>query len=301
MIGALLQRVLTLFAAVTLAFFALRLLPGEALRAELVQAGADSQTIAAQQAALGLDRPLLEQYGLYLGGLLRGDLGTSLVTRQPVTLMIAVSLPSTLSLALSAFGIAVGVGLALGGVAALSRGGIGRAARALIALLMSVPIYWSGTLAIYLFSAVFNWLPSSGSGDLSRLILPASILGLHTSAAIARSAQLALYQSMRADFVRTARAKGLRERRVIGQALHVGIIPVITTAGLQAGFLLGGTVITEMLFVRPGIGRMMLDAAARRDYPVLLGGVLITATGYIIANTFADLLSRRLDPRIRAV
>lgn len=299
MIRVILQRFLTLWLAVTIAFFALRVLPGEALRAELVLAGADEQSITAQRAALGLDRPALTLYLEYIVGLTRGDLGVSVVTRQPVAEILAVNLPPTLTLALTAFFIAVTIGMVLGVVAAL-HSFWGRLARGVMALVFSVPIYWSGTLAIYVFSVMLNWLPSGGVGGVQHLILPSVVLGIHTSAAIGRATQLALSESLYADYIRTARAKGLGERRVIVHALRASCVPIITTVGLQGGFLLGGTVITEMLFVRNGVGRMMLDAAMRRDYTVLLGGVLFTTAAYIGVNTLADALSRWFDPRVRA-
>lgn len=299
MFRAFIQRIFTLWLAITIAFFALRILPGEALRAELVLAGADEQTIDEQQAALGLNQPTLVLYMQYLGALLRGDLGDSLLTRQPVAAMLAVNIPPTLALASAAFAVAVITGILLGTMAAVSRGMPGTLARVSVALLLSVPIYWSGTLAIYLFSILLNWLPSSGVGGMEHLVLPAAVLGIHAGAAIGRATQLALSESLVADYTRTARAKGLGEGRVLFHAVRAAITPIITTAGLQAGFLLGGTVITEMLFVRPGIGRLMLDAALRRDFPVLLGGVLFTTISYVAVNTLADMLNRQLDPRIR--
>jgi len=300
MIRVLLHRFVTLWLAVTIAFIAFRVMPGEALRAELVLGGADEESIAAQRAALGLDRSAVVLYFEYMGGLMRGDLGVSVVTRQSVAEMLAVNLPPTLALALAAFVVAVTAGWGLG-VMAVSPRLWGRLARAWMALLLSVPIYWSGTLAIYVFAVLLNWLPSGGTGGVEHLLLPSLVLGVHTSVAIGRAIQLALTEAFHAEYIRTARAKGLTERRVLIHALRASCVPIITTMGLQGGFLLGGTVITEMLFVRNGIGRMMLDAAQRRDYTVLLGGVLFTTTAYITVNTLADVVNRWLDPRVRAL
>lgn len=301
MFRAFVQRLFTLWLAITIAFFALRVLPGEALRAELTLAGADEQTIKAQQEALGLNQPTLVLYVQYIGGLIRGNLGVSWLTRQPVADMLAVSIPPTIALATAAFVVAVITGILFGTASAMSRGILGTLARLTIALLLSVPIYWSGTLAIYLFSIVLNWLPAGGVGSIQHLVLPSAVLGIHAGAAIARATQLALNESLNADYTRTARAKGLREWRILFHAMRAVITPIVTTAGLQAGFLLGGTVITEMLFVRPGIGRLMLDSALRRDFPVLLGGVLFTTLAYIVVNTLADILNHQLDPRIRVL
>lgn len=300
MIRVILQRFATLWLAITIAFIALRVMPGEALRAELVLAGADEESIAAQRAALGLDRSAVTLYFEYLGGVIRGDLGVSVSTQQPVAEMLAINLPPTLSLAVAAFIIAVTFGWILGVMAVSSRLW-GRLARACMALLLSVPIYWSGTLAIYVFAVILNWLPSGGAGGVEHIILPSLVLGIHTSVGIGRATQLALTEAFNAEYIRTARAKGLTDQRVLIHALRASCVPVITTIGLQGGFLLGGTVITEMLFVRNGIGRMMLDAAQRRDYTVLLGGVLFTTTAYIAVNTLADVLNRWFDPRVRAL
>ncbi|MBZ0301623.1 MAG: ABC transporter permease, partial [Anaerolineae bacterium] len=172
-------------------------------------------------------------------------------------------------------------------------------ARMLTGLSLSVPIYWTGTLAIYLFTAQLGWLPSAGAGRLSQLILPVLVLGFHTAGAIARVMQASLRDVLASDFVRTAQAKGLHRRRIIGyHACRVAVIPVISIIVLQAGFLFSGTVITESLFVRPGIGRLLLDAVLQQDYPIVLGVVCLSACVYLVFSLFGDLTRHALDPRV---
>lgn len=286
----LLSTAATLWLAVTLAFFALRILPGDAVQTQLEESGASAATIAQRRAALGLDEPLLAQYGRFLGGLLRGDLGVSLLDGQPVSQIIAQQFAPTVLLAGCALLVAAAVGIMLGTLAALDGFGL---ARLLLDLALSVPLYWTGTLAIYVFSVQLNWLPTNG------LLLPVAVLGFHTAGAIGQVVRADVRAALVLDFVRTARAKGLRERRVIlGHVLRAGLLPVVTVIALQAGFLLGGVVVTESLFVRPGIGRVLLNATLRQDYPVVQGVVVLSALVYTLLNAGADALYRRLDPRI---
>ncbi len=282
-----------LWLAVTLAFFALRVLPGDALTEQLQEGGASPATIAQRRAELGLADPLLIQYGRYLVGLLRGDLGVSLQDGQPVSEIIAQQLAPTVELALSALIISTIVGLALGTLAALDTP-VSVVARLLLDLALSVPLYWTGTLAIYLFAVLLNWLPSSGN-----LILPAAVLGFHTAGAIGQVLRANVRETLALDFVRTARAKGMRESRVmLRHVLRAALLPAVTVIALQAGFLLGGVVITESLFVRPGIGRVLLNATLRQDYPVVQGIVVLSAGVYTLLNAAADLSYRLLDPRV---
>lgn len=290
-----------LWLAATLSFFALRALPGDAIRSQLVISGASEAVIAERRAALGLDDPLPVQYVRFLAGLLRGDLGTSLIDGQPVNDILLGALPPTLALAGSALAIAVVLGLALGVAAALNLGVISPLARFILSLSLSVPIYWTGTLAIYIFAARLNWLPSGGASGVDALILPALALGFHTAGAIARVTQVGVAAALGAPFIASARAKGLPERAVVlRHALRHALPPVVSVAALQAGFLLGGVVITESLFARPGIGRILLDAALNQNYPVVQGMVLWAALAYTLANTTADLLIGLIDPRTRA-
>ncbi len=282
----------TLWFAATLAFFALRVLPGDAIEAALRESGAGAATIAERQAALGLDDPLLVQYGRYLTGLLHGDLGVSLLDGRPVTEIVAQQLAPTVVLALSALTVAAVVGVGLGVIAALEIP-LAALARLLLDLALSMPLYWTGTLAIYIFALQLNWVSSTG------LLLPAAVLGFHTAGAIGQVVRSGVQETLTLDFVRTARAKGLPERGVlIRHVLRAGLLPAVTVIALQAGFLLGGVVITESLFIRPGIGRVLLNATLRQDYPVVQGIVVLSAVVYIVLNTAADFSYRLLDPRV---
>ena len=292
--------VLVVWLAATLAFFMLRVLPGDAIQAQLARGGVSATVIEARRAEQGLTDPVVIQYGRFLTQALQGNLGYSLLTREPVTQMLLRDLYPTFELALSALVVASGLGLLLGVAGALDLcWGVSSVARLLTSLSLSTPVYWTGTLAIYLFTVVLGLLPSAGAGRLSQLILPVAILGFHVAGAIARMIQVSVRQAMNADFVRTARGKGLPETQVIARhALRVGLLPAISVTALQAGFLLSGTVIVETLFVRPGIGRLLLNSTIQQDYPVVQGVVLLSALVYVIVNTLADALTSVFDPRV---
>ncbi len=292
---------LTLWLAVTIAFVALRIIPGDAIAARLAQAGATPTQIQARRAALGLDQPLIVQYAQTLGGLLRGDLGRSLVTGRTVGEIMGEQFGATMILAAGALVVAIIFGIGLGILSAVSQFRLLRhTAGFIVALLMSAPVYWSGTLAIYLFSVGLRLLPATGSGDWTHLILPWLALGLSIAGSIARVTAANLRDVRGADFIRTARSKGLYERQVvIRHMLRASLGPIVTVIALQTGFLLGGTVITEMLFVRQGIGQVLLSAIEDKDYPVVQGIVVLSAIIYSITNTAADLLVALLDPRVR--
>ncbi len=299
-IRRLLTTLVVIWAAATLAFVALRLVPGDAIDATLAQAGAAESEIAVRRAALGLDAPPLEQYLAYMRGLLRGDLGVSLLDRRPVSSILAQQFPSTAMLALSALGIALVLGLGLGFGGAVSRGWTGRLSGGAASLALSVPVYWTGTLAIWLFSVLLGWLPATGSGDLEHLILPASVLGFHVAGSIARVTQAGLLEAQSAGFVPVAHAKGLRVRQVWrGHILRVGLLPIIAVVALQAGFLLSGTVIVESLFARRGLGGVLLRAIMQGDLPVVQGVVVLAALIYSVVNAAADVLYAMADPRVR--
>ncbi len=293
--------VLTLWLALTLAFIALRIIPGDAIAAQLALGGASVAQIAERRAALGLDQPVLVQYSQTISALLRGDLGRSIASQRPVADMIGEQFGATVALTVGAMIVAVVAGIGLGLVMATARSGLARnGATLIVALTLSSPVYWSGTLAIYVFSVGLRLLPSAGSGDLRHLILPWLALGLSLAGSIARVTTANLNDLRSADFVRTARAKGLRERYIIlNHMLRAGIAPILSVVALQTGFLLGGTVITEALFVRPGIGQVLLNAINEKDFPVVQGIVILSAITYSLVNTTADLLIGALDPRIR--
>lgn len=302
MIRRLLSLLLSIWLAVTIVFILLRMLPGDAITAQLMQSGAANEAIEVQRSFFGLDRPLLAQYIDYLTGLLRGDLGYSLTTREPVNHMILRSLGPTLILATGALVVAAGLGILLGVMSALSAPfGISRISQGILGLSLSVPIYWSGTIALYVFTVQLALLPSAGAGRLSQLVLPVSVLGFHTAGAIGRVTQSNVQETISAGHVYTAKAKGLTQRRIVIQhVLRVSLLPILSVIALQGGFLLSGTVITESLFVRPGIGRLLLQATLAQDYPVVQGVVIFTATAYSLITFATEWLSHILDPRLES-
>lgn len=298
LIGRLLSAVVTIWMAGSLAFFALRLLPGDAIQSQLMQTSASPALIAERRARQGLDDPLLVQYGRFWLQISQGSLGYSLLDGQPVTEMIAQRLVPTATLALAALIVGAALGLLLGLAGALETP-FAPVARLLINLSLSAPIYWTGTLAIWFFAVILGWLPSAGGDKISQLMLPAAVLGFHSAGGIARVVEAGVRDTLAADFVRTARAKGLPETLILRRhILRIALLPVFTVIALQTGFLFGGTVITESMFVRPGIGRLLLDSTLQQDYPVVQGLTLFLAALYILLNMGADIVYAALDPRI---
>jgi len=290
--------ILSVWLAVTLLFFAMRVLPGDAVESSLIGSGASASVIESRRAALGLDAPPLVQYGLYWFNLLRGDFGISLLNGRPVIEIIAQNLRPTVELAVGAILFAVLFGGGVGLWAA--QGGI--LPRIVIALTQSVPILWTGTLAVYVFAAQLNLLPSGGAGGAASIILPIGVLGFHTSGAIAAVFAAALREANVSDYALVARAKGLRSRHVwLSHLTPNALAPVMTVIGLQFGFLLGGVVVTESLFARPGIGRALLNATMTQDYPVVQGIAVYSALIYLLVMTATDVLKLWIDPRIRAM
>lgn len=287
--------------ALSLAFVALRLAPGDALDATMTRFGVDPTAVQAERERLGLNDPLWQQYARYLAGVPRGDLGESLVSGQPVTEIIAGNAGPTAVLALAALAAATVLGVGLGLLSAAAPWGGARAlAEGINALALSTPVYWTATLAIYLFTVVFPVFPGVGGTGPAALLLPALILSFHAAGGIARVAGDSVRAVREQDFVRTARAKGLPEPVVLEHMLRVGLLPVVAVIALQLGFLLGGTVITEMIFVRRGLGRVLLTAVDNRDYPVIQGLVALSAVVYTLVNAAADVIYRFADPRTRA-
>lgn len=297
-----LSALFTLWLAATLAFLALRLAPIDAIALQLTLSGATESQIAARRAALGLDAPFSVQYVSMLSGLLRGDLGVSLINGRSVGALIAEQLDATLALALGALGVGTVLGLALGVGAALGRAALRWLCEGLIALTLATPIYWLGTLAIYLFAVWLGVLPSVSRGNsLQALILPCGVLGISLSGSIGQVAAAALREAKSAAFVQVARAKGLPEGLIVWRHMlsaHSGAL--ISLIGLQAGFLIGGAVVTEALFTRRGIGQLLLNAVNGRDYPVVQGVVLLSAFAYSLLSSLTDILAAWRDPRLRA-
>lgn len=282
--------------AVTLAFFALRVLPGDALDAQLRESGASAPIIAERRAALGLDQPTLVQYGDYLLSAIQGDFGVSLLDGRPVAEIIIGQLPATAVLTFAALVIAVTLGGVIGWFAEYNV-----IARVLLSLSLSAPLFWTGTIAILIAAVRLNLLPASGAGRLDQLILPASVLGFHTAGGIAQVVWAATQETRAQDFVRTAHAKGLPIALVARRhVLRASLPPILAVIALQTGFLFTGSVITESLFARPGLGRVLLDAVLQQNYPVVQGIIVFSAGVYALLNLSADAAQRLLDPRVQA-
>ena len=290
----------TVLGVATVIFIMVRLLPGDPAR---VMAGllATEEDVARIRHQLGLDQPLLLQYLGFMGRLLRGDLGTSTRTGDPVLHEILVRLPYTAELALVATTIAVVVGVAAGILAATRRNtwiDLFVSGGAVFGL--SMPVYWLGLMLIILFAIQLHALPAAGSDDPLGFVLPSITLALFSIALVARQSRSAMLEVLGQDYVRTARAKGAAPRTVLlKHALRNALLPVITAIGLQFGALLGGAVLTETVFSWPGIGRLLVDSIFSRDYPVVQGIVFLLAVAFILVNLVVDLLYAYVDPRIR--
>jgi ABC-type dipeptide/oligopeptide/nickel transport system permease component len=292
--------VLVLFGVATLVFSLIHLVPGDPAQAMLGD-GASPDDIAQLRARLGLDRPLPEQYWVYLTGLVRGDLGTSLRTQQPVSAQILERLPATAELASAAMLVAVALAVPLGLVAAVWQGRwIDQGAMALALVGISVPGFWLGPLLALIFSVELGWLPVSGRGSLAHLVLPGITLGAALAAILARMTRASVLEELREQYVVAARARGVtRARAVIVHALRNSLIPVVTILGLQLGAVLTGSIITETIFSWPGVGRLLIQSINFRDYPVVQGCILLIAVTYVTMNLLTDLVYGWLDPRIR--
>ena len=291
--------IITLWFAVTITFFILRVLPGDAISAQLIQAGATESEITEQRDALGMNQPVFSQYVDYMLRLLQGDMGDSLTVGLPVTLMIQQQISPTIILACTTMVFAIIWGILLG-IGAISENMlVHRVCQLVVNLAISTPIYWTGTLLIIIFAVELRWLPITGNGDVKSLILPVGLLSFHVSGAIARIVQINLNAVRSASYILVAHAKGLTARYILYRhVFRVALLPVISVIALQYGFLLSGTVITETLFSRPGLGSLLLSATRNQDYPLVQGLVILTATLYIIVNLTAEFLQKIADPRL---
>jgi len=298
MLTYLLRRILiavpTLLGVVLLVFLMVRLAPGDPA---ILLAGefATPETLEAIRTRYGLDRPLPEQFALYLGALLQGDLGESARSRRPVLEELKTYFPNTVVLATAAILVALATGIPLGILAALRQGSWLDLGVMVLALLgVSMPVFWFGLLAILIFSVELGWFPVAGKGTLAHLVLPAVTLGINATALLARMTRGTLVEVLSQDYIRTARAKGLAERVVIFKhALRNALIPV------EFGSLLAGAVITETIFAWPGLGQLLVGSILSRDYPVVQGAVLLVAFTFTLVNLMVDLLYAWIDPRVR--
>ena len=298
----------TLFFVSVIIFGLQQLLPGDAA---LVLAGEDRDpnVVAHLRAKLHLDEPLPMRYLYWLGGVVQGDLGESLRIQKPVLDLILEKLPVTVQLATMAFLIAIVIGITAGIVSAVTKDSVWDYAANAVALWgLSTPNFWLGIMLILLFSVSLGWLPASGyvspfedpKANLAAMIMPAFVLGNAIAAVLMRHTRSAMLQVLSADYVRTARAKGLVERVVVlKHALRNALIPIITLGALEFGTLLSGAVLTEQVFSIPGFGKLIVDAVFNRDYLVVQGVVLFTATVYITLNLLADLAYFAVNPRMR--
>jgi len=289
------------WAVVTLVFLLIHIVPGDPVRNALGENATEAQ-VAELKHRLGLDLPLSTQYLNYWGGLLRGDLGVSLVNpADRVFDKIVSRYPATLELALAGLFVAVVVSVPLGVTAGTHQSRLTDNIASVVALLgISTPGFVLGPLLIYVFAIKFDWLPVAGRYGPEYLILPAITLGAALAAILTRMVRSSVIEELHEDYVRTARAKGLSERKVIYKhVLKNGLIPVVTVLGLQFGVLLAGAIITETIFSWPGLGRLTVDAINSRDYPLVQGCILMISLTYIVANILTDLTYRLLDPRIK--
>jgi peptide/nickel transport system permease protein/oligopeptide transport system permease protein len=277
------------------------LVPGDPVKMMLAEFVTNPDQVAQMRAQLHLDEPILQQYGRFVANAARGDLGTSIRSRRPVTTEIGENVASTAQLAVAAMLVAIAVGVPLGLLAALSRNSWLDVASMGTALLgVSMPSFWLGLLLIFVFSLHLAWFPATGGGDLAHLILPAVTLGTIAAAIIARLTRSSMLEVLGQDYVRTARAKGLGGFSVVARhALKNALIPIITIFGLQFGNLLAGAVIVETVFSRPGLGRLIVGGILSKDFPLVQGTVLFVATIYVLINVLVDVAYAYADPRIR--
>lgn len=281
-------------------FMLLHLTPGDPAR---LVAGPDARPEQVEEIRrlLELDRPLWEQYTRYMGRLLQGNLGRSIVTHAPVVSELTPRFLATAELAGAAMLVAVVGGMLIGIISATRQYSLLDNILSAVSLFgLSTPAYWLGLMLILLFSLKLGWLPSAGRGGISNLILPVITLGTFAMATVARMTRGSMLEVLHNEYVQTARAKGLRENVVlVRHALKNALIPVITVVGLQVGQLLSGAVLTETVFAWPGIGRFLVDSIKARDFPVVQGGVLVSAFIFVLVNLLVDLLYSVIDPRIR--
>lgn len=291
---------IVLVGAATCAFLLLHAIPGDTAEA-LAGPQATVEDVDNLRRAMELDQPLGKQYVSYMGNLLHGDLGYSYRTNKPVMEILRSAWPATLQLAVCSMIVAVLLGVPVGIFAAIHRGKIGDTIAMVAAFLgVSMPSFWLALLLIIEFSVNHNWFPFYGREGISSFVLPSLTLGLGVAANIARLTRTSMLEVLGQDYIRTAKGKGVKNRKIIWvHALRNAAVPVVTIIGLQFGVLLGGQVVTETVFSWPGIGRMIVDALNTRDLQIVQGGILILAVTFTLINLITDLVYALLDPRIR--
>ncbi|MGB4827328.1 MAG: ABC transporter permease [Paracoccaceae bacterium] len=296
----LLQSLLILLGVSFITFVLLYVLPADPVR-QIAGRSATAATVENIRHELGLDRPFIVQYGRYLAGLVQGDLGRSYLQKSQVAELIASRLPATLLLMLGAIGCELVIGLSMGILAALRRGTMVDQALMMTSFVtVSAPQFVVSLLLLYVFAVKLGWFPIGGYGTFSHLVLPALTLGILGSGWYSRMMRSSMIEVMRADFIRTARAKGLtRARVVLGHALPNAILPVIAMIGIDIGIFMGGIVVVESVFGWPGIGQLAWQAIQRVDIPIIMGVTLVSAFAIVLGNLLADLVAPFIDPRIK--
>jgi peptide/nickel transport system permease protein len=289
----------TLLGVLVVTFLLLYVAPGDPVQA-MVGERADPETLARLRAELHLDDPLPQQFGHYVSGVVRGDLGTSYITRRPILRDLLQRFPATLRLAGAAMFFAAVVGISIGIYGAWRPGSWTDRLFAFGAYLgVSFPVYWVGLILILVFAVSLRWFPPSGSGGLVYLVLPALTLGMRSVAFLSRMTRAAMQEVLQSDFVRTARAKGLVEGRVVlSHAFRNALLPVVTVLGLDFGSYLTGSILTETIFSWPGVGRYVLTAIDKRDLPAIQGSILFLSLVFVMVNLLTDILYARVDPRV---
>jgi peptide/nickel transport system permease protein len=281
-------------------FLLAHIVPGDPVQ-QMLGEGARAEDLQQLRHTLGLDLPLGVQYGRYLAGILHGDLGESFRFQQPVLRVVASHYPATIELAIVALFVCAAIGIPAGMLAAQRRGSATDSAIGVFTLFgLSVPNFALGPVLILIFSVYLGWLPVSGRGGVSHILLPAITLGAALAAILTRMVRTSVIEELSSDYVRTARAKGLSESAVLFRhAFRNALIPILTILGLQFGTLLAGTIVTESIFSWPGVGRLAVQAIQARDYPLLQGCILLIAVSYVFVNLITDLVYALVDPRVR--
>ncbi len=291
---------MVIFGVLLLTFLLIHLVPGDPVEVMLGESAssADRETLRAE---LGLNQPLLQQFGIYLNNLAHVDLGHSIHTKASVAELIQLRYPATLKLALLSLLIGIVVGIPLGIYSALKAGCWQDVLVTIVSVRLSaMPSFWLGPVLMLIFAVWLGWLPVSGMESGASIILPALTLGFGLSAILTRMTRTNLLEVLNDDYIRTARAKGLREREVIlRHAMRAALLPIITIVGLQMGSLLAGAVITETIFSWDGIGRLLVESIEKRDYPVTQACVLVVALSYVLVNLMTDIMYQLADPRVR--
>jgi ABC-type dipeptide/oligopeptide/nickel transport system permease component len=289
-----------LWLIVTMVFLLAHIVPGDPV-AQMLGEGARADDLQQLRHALGLDVPIPVQYARYLKGVVHGNLGESFRFQQPVTKVILDHYPATLELAAVALGVCILIGIPAGVLAARKRGEKTDHAVGVLTLFgLSLPNFALGPVLMLVFSVDLGWLPVTGRGGISHLILPAFTLGAALAAILTRMVRTSVIEELSADYVRTARAKGVSEAGVLFRhALRNALIPILTILGLQFGALLAGTIVTETIFSWPGIGHLTVQAIIARDYPLLQGCILLIAVSYVVVNLLTDMVYALVDPRVR--